>query len=72
MKSQVSFKFDGSFNQEFIVKSLKSKLTKMKYAVTTVGNNVYRIYVTSDDTKQQILRVCRGIQSNAIYDNKEL
>jgi hypothetical protein len=73
MKSQVSFKFDGSHNQQPVVDVLKSRLKGLKYKIEQETNHVYRIYVASTATEEETLMVCKGIQHYALYDyNREL
>lgn len=72
-RSVVSFKFDGSHNQQPVVMLLRNRLKHMQYTIEHEAQFVYRIYVCADNTPEEIMNVCRGIQSNAVYDNtKEL
>jgi len=73
MNSQVSFKFDGEHNKQPIISILGQRLEGLKYKIETNSNNIYRIYVASMESKEKTLNVCRGIQSNAIFDfNREV
>lgn len=73
MKSQVSFVFDGSHNTSMIKSILKDELKGVKTFVETINNCTYRIYVSSKETKEKVMHVCRGIQCYSVYDDtKEL
>jgi len=73
MKSQVSFKYDGSHNKELIVKILKSRLKGLKYKVEQEVSNVFRIYVASTESEEKTFSVCYGIQCFCVLDyNREL
>ena len=73
MKSQVSFKFDGEHNTEFVIKILKNRLKGVKYKIELETRNVYRIYVASIEPKEKTFSVCYGIQCFCVYDfNKKL
>lgn len=68
-QSKVSFKFDGEGNKVHIVNILKSKLTNLKYTFETVSYNVFRVYVTAKESKEEVLKVCKAMQCFAILDN---
>ena len=68
MKSQVSFRYSGSHNTSEIVRVLKSKLKGLKYSVSSVGCDIYKIYVASEDGEVKTFNVCRGIQCFCKYD----
>ena len=69
MKSQVSFKFDGSHNKQPIVDLLNNRLPGMKYVIEKLSDYVYRIYVVSTAHEAKTLNICQGIQNFAIYDS---
>jgi hypothetical protein len=73
MKSQVSFKFDGEHNKQPVVNILKQRLKGLKYKIETETKNVYRIYVGSSQTTEEVFNICYGIQCFAILDsNRDL
>lgn len=67
MKSQVSFKFDGEHNKPYIIKILK-QLKGMKYLIENINNHVFRIYVGAEETEEKVMKICKGMQSSAVYD----
>ena len=68
MTSQVSFKFEGEHIKQTVVHLLKKRLKGFKYQTEKEGMFIYRIYVASTESKEKTLHICRGIQSNAVYD----
>ena len=68
MKSQVSFKFDGEHNKGIVIGILREKLMDFRYKLETEGQNVFRIYVASSESKEKTYEVCYGIQSFVVYD----
>ncbi len=73
MKSQVSFKFEGETSHLYIVALLKANLEGLKYKIEPVNKFTFRIYVGSIKSDVETMRICRLIQSNAVYDfNREL
>lgn len=69
MFSQVSFKFDGEHNKEFVIRILKERLKGLKYKIEKEGRNVYRIYVASSEGEEKTFEVCYGIQSFVVIDH---
>ncbi len=68
MKSQVSFKFDGSHNKPFIINILKSRLKGFRYKIENESQFVYRIYVASEEGEQRTFDECYKIQCFVVYD----
>jgi hypothetical protein len=69
MKSQVSFTFDGIHNEDAIKLILRKNLKKMKCFIAKEGYNLYRCYVGADNTNEEVMDVCKGMQNFAVYDS---
>ncbi len=73
MNSQASFVFDGEHHKEAVVAMLRQRLKGLRHLIESSGRFAFRIYVASDETKDETLRVCKLLNRRAIFDTtKEL
>jgi len=69
MKSQVSFRFDGSHNTSIILQILRKELKGFVYSIEQLNECTYRIYVASKEDIQKTFNACFGIQCFCVYDD---